>query len=212
MRKLYLDRRDLSKVAFKNPWIFLKYYFDEGRPGTYTDEKLTLPQCSYHKSRSFVDLCRLVQTYFPTTTTQKFAHIFIEFKKQYGTIATEESIMKGISLLYCDDVEAVVVSNTSLNYWYDWDEDVERLNISILDIAKLQKETRYPFLKDNISYEGIFNPYDDCSKYNRGGKYSFNNICKLANKYVDKVGIDKATKLINKYKEDYEKFRINTRT
>lgn len=191
MKKLYLHKSELPKQAFKNPWVFLKYYLEEDSPETYSDEKCTLYQCRYGVNRSFTDLCRLVQTYFPKTTVKHFAYIFIKFKEKYSNFKTVNIIKgKGYSMLYCDGINRVVLSKSSL--YYDW------------DLMSYSEEPLYCFKNNKSSYINYTGNEQRYYKYNAGGKYSFNNIYKIAAKYRDKeLGRLNGVKLIKKYEEDY---------
>lgn len=112
MRKLYLNKKELNPNAFKNPYLFLKYYYEAGRPDTFSDKELKMKQCFYNKNRGFEDLFHLTKTYFSALKIDEFAYIALKFRNNNKN---------WIKILFCPDVYGVVFSTVM----YD-----KRFNIS----------------------------------------------------------------------------------
>jgi len=167
MRKLYLNKKELNSNAFKNPYLFLKYYYEAKRPETYSDKELRLEQCFYHKNRGFEDLFHLTRTYFPNLKIDEFAYILLKFRNNNKL---------WIKLLYCPDVDGIVVSTTQYG---------KSFNISSKVDPNFEHYRAYPF-------------YKPWNKY-KSGKYSYVKLLELRDKYIKRVNKFKASKIIKEY-------------
>ena len=95
--KLYINNEEVLKHK-DDLYEFVKTYYEEYTPATYTKEDCNLNslQCTKGKYRSFQDMLYLCQTYFPDTTDKQLAVVWRQLYKN-----------KIIDVLWCYDIHKV---------------------------------------------------------------------------------------------------------
>ena len=108
--KLYIKNLPKSIDSTK---MLIEHLYAEEFPETFSDEKLTKPQCKGFKKRSFSDLFKIINTRFPSVTPQIFAYHLI------NKLKNSSSFGKGFDFkfFHCSEINKLVFTPKKCEFY-----------------------------------------------------------------------------------------------